>query len=307
MRIRHIEVFYAIYTTGSITAAAQSLHLSQPSVSKMLARAEAQLGFTLFERRGGRLVPTSEADRLYGYAATIFNDVNMLHEVAHNLRRADSGRIRVTVASALASDLLPTAVASFLTEHPESAFAIDTLHYDDIHTALTQSRTDVGVAFSPLESPGIAIEKLVDVQFLLLTPSRGALRAAAPHSLEDVAGLPFIGLDSRTWLGRHLDSYLESREIEFKVVASCETHQIAKALVERGAGITIVDEITAYSNGCAGIHTWPLNPPVKFEVSAMYLASVPLPLLAQKFIVHLREHLTNFGSSAKSVGAFRLG
>ena len=64
MRLRHIEIFHAIYTTGSITNAAKILHVSQPSVSKVLSHAEMQLGFKLFERVKGRLVPTEEAEMM---------------------------------------------------------------------------------------------------------------------------------------------------------------------------------------------------------------------------------------------------
>jgi DNA-binding transcriptional LysR family regulator len=50
MRLRQIEVFHAVYSTGSMTSAAAMLNVSQPSVSKVLAHAEQQLGYLLFER-----------------------------------------------------------------------------------------------------------------------------------------------------------------------------------------------------------------------------------------------------------------
>lgn len=64
MRLRHIEIFEAIRRTGSLTEAAAALHISQPAASKLLAHAEAQLGFKLFERVKGRLVATREAEIL---------------------------------------------------------------------------------------------------------------------------------------------------------------------------------------------------------------------------------------------------
>src|SRR3546814_15604985 len=64
MRLRHIEIFEAIRRTGSLTEAAAALHISQPAASKLLAHAEAQLGFKLFERVRGRLVATREAEIL---------------------------------------------------------------------------------------------------------------------------------------------------------------------------------------------------------------------------------------------------
>ena len=64
MRLRHIEVFHAVYSAGSITGAAKLLNVSQPSVSKVLAHAEQQLGFQLFNRVKGKIIPTKEAERL---------------------------------------------------------------------------------------------------------------------------------------------------------------------------------------------------------------------------------------------------
>jgi len=72
MRLRHIELFHAIYTTGSITNAAKMLHISQPSVSKVLTHAELQLGFHLFERIKGKLIPTKEAEILFGEVDKIY-------------------------------------------------------------------------------------------------------------------------------------------------------------------------------------------------------------------------------------------
>ena len=59
MRLKHIEVFHAVMQTGSVSAAARLLHVTQPAVSRTLQHAELQLGFPLFERVRGRLTPTN--------------------------------------------------------------------------------------------------------------------------------------------------------------------------------------------------------------------------------------------------------
>src|SRR5207248_5643938 len=65
MRLRHIEVFHAIMQVGTISGAAQVLHISQPAVTKVLQHAELQLGMPLFERVRGKLYPKPEAHRLF--------------------------------------------------------------------------------------------------------------------------------------------------------------------------------------------------------------------------------------------------
>jgi DNA-binding transcriptional LysR family regulator len=71
MNLRHIEVFHAVYTNGSVSAAARALNVSQPSVTKVLQHAELLLGFALLERTRGRLVPTEEAHALFDDVADI--------------------------------------------------------------------------------------------------------------------------------------------------------------------------------------------------------------------------------------------
>ena len=65
MRLRHIEVFHAIMQAGTISGAAQLLHISQPAVTKVLQHCELQLGMPLFDRVRGKLYPTPEAQRLF--------------------------------------------------------------------------------------------------------------------------------------------------------------------------------------------------------------------------------------------------
>ncbi|MBC6403821.1 MAG: LysR family transcriptional regulator [Hyphomonadaceae bacterium] len=62
MKLRHIEIFYAVYVTGSVSGAAKSLNVSQPTVSKVLKHAEIRIGFDLFHRQKGKLYPTGKAD-----------------------------------------------------------------------------------------------------------------------------------------------------------------------------------------------------------------------------------------------------
>ena len=61
MKLRHIEVFFAVMSQGTVTAAAYYLGITQPSVTASLKNAEADLGFKLFHRRKGRLTPTPDA------------------------------------------------------------------------------------------------------------------------------------------------------------------------------------------------------------------------------------------------------
>ena len=88
MRLRHIEVFNAVMLTGSVSAAARLINVTQPAVSRILAHAELQLGFPLFHRLKGKLVPTTEAQTLYPHIERLFTQLDDVQRLANSLKGA---------------------------------------------------------------------------------------------------------------------------------------------------------------------------------------------------------------------------
>ncbi len=287
MRLRQIEVFHAIYTHGSMTNAASALNVSQPSVSKVLAHAEQQLGYRLFDRVKGKLIPTPEAHQLFSHVRDVYQDVDKLRHVAANLKAASAGRIRVASTPAFGLEILPRAIASFRKKHADTVFEVETLHLDEIHAALQESRIDIGLTFNPQEHPGIQRETLATARFFVLAPDGDEFDGKATLSINDIKDRPFIGLNSRGPLGHALSEYLEAADIEPNVVAWTETYHVAKALVATGAGVTIADEITARSPFGGDVIMLPIEPAIKFQIAMLQTADIPLSLGAKRFTNHL--------------------
>ena len=294
MRLRQIEVFHAVYSSGSMTGAAAMLNVSQPSVSKVLAHTEQQLGYLLFDRVKGKLVATPEAHRLFSHVSTVYRDVDRLQHVAANLRAGNSGHIRVAGTPAFGIEVLPSAVATFREKHEDTVFEIETLHLDEMKAALLESRLDVGIAFEPGDMPGIVSERLTVGHFVVLAPTARDFGGAPALRPKDLCGQPFIGLKSRGPLGRLLSTYLEPVRPGLDVVTWSETYHVAKTLVAGGMGMTITDEITARSGGNTDIQILPLDPPLRFDIEVLSLAAAPLSISAQNFVRHLGGRIRAF-------------
>ena len=97
MRLRHIEIFQAIRQTGSISAAAQLLHVSQPAVTKVLQHAEQQLGFPLFLRVRGKLQATPEALELEREVDKVTESLQGVRRLAQSLRREPGHSLRIGI------------------------------------------------------------------------------------------------------------------------------------------------------------------------------------------------------------------
>jgi DNA-binding transcriptional LysR family regulator len=298
MRLRHIEVFHAVYTTGSITAAAKLLSVSQPAVSKVLAHAEQQLGFDLFFRHKGKLVPTREAEQLIHHVTGAYENISELRRVSDNLRLTDAGLVRIATIPALEADLLPRAIASYRQQHQEILFEIDSLHVRDIIRELREHKISIGLAFDPPATPGIQADVLGAGELVVLTPAAMDPGKAESLSLEDLSGMPLISLSTRTPLGILLANQFQASNMDFQPVATVETYQLASALVMHGMGIAIVDEITARSVAHPEVVVRRLHPALHFNVALLKLDNEPLPRIVQQFADYLKSEFGRFMDTA---------
>ncbi|MGA9574144.1 MAG: LysR family transcriptional regulator [Lysobacterales bacterium] len=294
MRLRHIEVFHAVYTSGSITGAARLLNVSQPSISKVLAHAEQQLGFPLFERHKGKITPTREADRLIEHVNDAYRNINELRRISKNLGSAETGVIRIAMTPALGIDVIPSAIASYLAQHPDTVFEVETLHQHQVVRALRELRVDFGIVFSPPATPGIKVDHLATAEFVAIAHESLGLGNKSKLTLEDLHGLDFVNLSTRSPLGQILATRMQSNDIKLRTVANVETYQMAKALVAHGAGVALIDEITARSSGHDSVIALYLDPPLPFEISIVHTVSDPFSVVTQRFIQHLKTTMTTF-------------
>ena len=77
-------------------------------------------------------------------------------------------------------------------------------------------------------------------------------------------------------------------------MAYAETYQVAKSLVSHGAGVTIADEITARSSGHDNVRFWPLEPELRFRISALHSENAPMSLITLSFLEFLKQYLEDF-------------
>jgi DNA-binding transcriptional LysR family regulator len=294
VRLRHIEVFHAVYAARSVTRAAEILNCSQPSVSKVLAHAEQNLGYALFERVRGKLVPTPEADRLFVQVAEVNASLDRLRQVAIHLREAEEGRIRVAATPALGVELLPTAIAQYRATHRDVFFAVETRHHDGVCAALLDAGVDIGLAFGPDVRPGVASESLGSGSFCVLGPADADFGSRERLTVQDLEGLPYVSLDRRGPLGRLVSAHIESSGVQLRPIAWAETYQLGKSLVTQGAGVMIADQVTAFSGGCDGLRVWPLEPELRFDIAALHLENLPMSRICREFVEQLRIVVTRF-------------
>ena len=283
MRLRHIEIFHAVYLNGTVSAAARALNISQPAVTKMLKHAEQLLGFPLFDRRAGKLIPTEDAHILFDEAAEIQERVASLRQATRNLRHG-SGSLRVSVLPSLALDVLPRAVARYSGKHPDVFFDLQTLHHGEIARVLYEREADIVIAYDAPPGLPIISEWLGEGELGLLY-RRDDLPEAPPRvPLGTVSDRRFISLAQSGPIGDLLRRELNRTGVELNEVLSARTFYIGSALVREGIGMAVLDNFTAQSAVDDAVAFSPLHPAMAFDVMAMTLESRPFSHAARDFL-----------------------
>lgn len=295
MRLRHIEVFNAVMQTGSVSAAARLINVTQPAVSRTLQHAELQLGFPLFQRARGRLTPTNEALALFPHIEKLFEQLDEVQRLAASLRHGGvADRLQVLTVFALSREVLPRAVAGFRQKYPQVQVHVQALHTPQVVSALLLQEADVGFVINAVGQPALEHETLAEVDMHCVIP-RGLLPArrvsAQGMDLQELADLPVVALDSKDPLGLRITQACREHGVGLSPVVTVQTYHAALSMAEYGLGVAIVDGCTASAADRHKVHVVPLLPRVTVGINALHLAQRPSSVLARAMTQEMRKAL----------------
>lgn len=242
MRLRHIEVFHAIKQAGSISKAAVLLGVSQPAASKVLQHAEYSLGFKLFERVKGRLLPTAEAELLYVEVAKLNSGLEQLRKLSANLRRFPQGRLHVGCLPSLGLSIIPKTVHDFRKAYPSVICEVETNHIEALLGALRSRQLDLAVSLFPNEHPDIRTQIVGEIDLVYLGP-----RAGGDVDIAEIEDHELIGISRSDSIGDMIAAERERLGRGYTPAIEVQTYYLACAFAAAGCGAAIVDRLTAQS------------------------------------------------------------
>lgn len=292
MKLRHIEVFHAVYLTGSASGAARALNVSQPSISKVIKHAEDQLGFMLFDRMKGRLIPTEKGVKLFNEIEPVFETINDLKVFAANLASAKKGRLRLAMTPAFGLEVIPKALAVFSRLQPDIIIEVETLHATQVSHALKNKTIDIGLVFDAPYAPEIVSSVIGKTEFVCIAHNDVILPTGNTYELSDLKEYPLIMLNEKSILGRLLNTQIMKAfddQIEARVIV--DTYHVAKRLVQQNAGIAIIDKVTAYSGNIANLQFKEMMDKTEISIGLVSRLNEPLSGFRQDFVDILREQL----------------
>lgn len=277
MRLRHIEVFHAIMQVGTISGAAQVLHISQPAVTKVLQHAELQLGMPLFERVRGKLYPKPEAHRLFAETEKLNRDLQGIRRLAASLKGRALETVRLVSTPTLAIGVLPEAMTLWRRDFAETRCELATHHTSEIVNALRLGEADLALSLQDPRHPGIVAEPIAQGMLTVMAPAGTWTEAECtqPIGAEGLTG-ELIGLADNDPLGEIVVAACEAQGVQpiFRTVV--QTYQIARSLVEAGAGTAVLDPFTAASAAAGKVQRRQWAPAMPVQMYLLSASHAPL-------------------------------
>ena len=291
---RQIEAFRAVVLTGSVSAAASLINVTQPAVSRLIRDLQHRLGLTLFERRGTGLVPTSEALSLYGEVERAFVGLDRIEQTASELRLRRAGLLRIAALPALSNGFLPRFVGRFLAERPKLDIVLSGLVSHAVVAAVAQGQCDLGFAESSIEHAAVQKEDMPSAAMVAVLPDKHRLARKKKLRPRDFEGESFISLGHSTLSRVRTDRIFAEHRANRVMRIETPLSEIACALAGAGAGVALCEPFTATEYATRGIVARPFEPRIDFEFSALYAAQRTVPPVVREFIDGFRAHVSQF-------------
>ncbi|MBG6206872.1 DNA-binding transcriptional LysR family regulator [Labrenzia sp. EL_126] len=245
MNIKALRAFRATLSEGSLTAASEILHLSQPAISRLISGLEAELRLPLFDRSGRNLTPTREGMAFYREAGRILDNLDEVPRIAAEIRAGRTETLRVVTMPRVAQSLTAVAVARFMSENPETNVSLDVRARRDAGKWLAGREYDIGIGALPVDHPGIRTKALIRVRAQAVLPRTHKLADRQSLTAADLRNDTVIRLMHGLLLRDQLDDFFRSAGITPQQSCEVAASQLACSLVAEGYGITIADELVA--------------------------------------------------------------
>ncbi len=257
MTITQMQYFVAVCEHGSISKAADVLHVSRPSISIAIKELESQYGVTLFNRENKRFTLTHEGQFMYDNVKQILQQINAL-DVQMNEMGNKNREIQIMIPISTGLFMSSFFLSGFRKEHPDIKFSVRQHNSAQAIKTLDDNSSDMAI-MAAVESLPANLEKreIFTSEFVFCTSEKSPLAKKKSISLQDLDNVPIVLSEENSYVVKMLKkSFYEYKIVPNIVMHGVSLNLIQKMILESGAGSFMIRE---QSQQLPGIVSIPLD------------------------------------------------
>ena len=241
MEIRQLKAFVGIAETGTFTAAALRVHVTQAAISMQIRQLENEVGAKLFVRAPRHVILTEAGEHLLHRARQILREHDAAIEEIAELAGAERGRLRIGSASAMVlTDPLPKILKDIRKRHPRADLTVTSGTSESLVEQILAGEMDLAFVSLPVEARGIQTERLSEDQLVAIASPRHRLGKQRTVSAYTLAGEKLILGERGGNTRRLIDQFFAQAGVHLSVTMELSRQAAIKRMVEEDMGVGIV-------------------------------------------------------------------
>jgi len=246
MKLQQLRCVYQIVQNGfNISKAAESLHTSQPGVSKQVQLLEDEVGIKIFQRNGKRLTGLSDAgNALYKSILEIIREVANIKNISNEYEKDDTGIFTIATTHTQARYKLPKVVEAFVKQYPKINLNIHQGDPSQVTEQILNGDADVGIATESIgQNDKILCIPCYSWNRILVFPKNHPLKKIKEITLQDVASYPMITYDYAFTGSTIVSKVFKEANISPNIMLTAIDADVIKTYVELNLGVGLIAEM----------------------------------------------------------------
>jgi DNA-binding transcriptional LysR family regulator len=295
MDLRHLRTFVAVAELGTVSKAALHLRIAQPALSRQIIGLEKELGLTLFDRIGRRLRLTGEGEQLLGNCRTLLAYAGSLADQAKELRRGDSGVLKVTTGAYAVESVFSTFLHHYAKHYPNVKVRLIEGIGAQVLAMVERGEAQLGImldAAVPAGNDHFGKRPLPPVEFWAACHTSLELGHSGSIDISGLASHPLLLLDTSFVVRTTFDAACRLAGLRPNILFECSSVQTLLALAEAGHGVAILAPyVRLHRYALKMLRLTHRRKPIREPRSIFWDKRRLLPRYTQDFCELLAEHV----------------
>jgi len=290
LRFRQLQALHKVVETGTVSAAAEQLNISQPGVSNLLSQLEHTCQLKLFNRLKGKLIPTNEGLVLYNEIDTLVRGLAHVEQSVIDLQNKQTSKLQIASIHALSFGFMQSQIAQFAKQYENLSVSFQSQYSPKIQEWVDVGLFEIGVTEMPV-AVGQFNTSVFQIETLCAIPSGHPLASHEVLTPGLLSGEPLIIMGPQHMITRRTKEAFMKAGARWNPVV--HTHLLANKLsfIKEGMGIGLVDAISLRNDPSNRFVTLPFAPSINLDVAIITSKNRPLSDTAQAFLNQLENHL----------------
>lgn len=295
MNFHQLHIFYTVSERGSFSAAAQTLHMTQPAVTMQVQALEDYFGTKLFDRSSKKIVLSEAGRTLLPFALRSIQLMRETDQAMSAFTHMLEGRLQLGASLTIGEYVLPRLLGPFGKEYPHISIMMKVMNTSQLMEEIHKHQLSFGLIEAQVVHPDMEIEPVMGDELKLIVPREHPLAGRNEVTLEEALRYPFVLREQGSGTRRVMEEQLLAKGLDpgaMRVVMELGSTGAVKSAVEAGLGITIISTSSVKHEVALGLLKIVNLSDASFkrQFYAIHLKSTLLPISAVTFLTFLRQH-----------------